>query len=262
MAVEKNGQEPRPGFTGIFIPVEILEMEELTILEVMLLSWIKQLYCPEHGGCYASNEYLSKKLRGVQPNTIAKSLTKLRSLGLIEDVSFDGRKRVIRALIERHVDKAQSKSALDRNPIGVGQKSNPACDKNPCPSYIERKEEIRGGEKREKPTPQKNEASEKILRGKHVLLSEEEYVGLCERFEKTLVDEYIERVDDYCSSKDEKYKDYAATIRNWIKKDSSKTSNFKASRTQNETTQQRIKREQSEEYKKSVPGYNNIKRFE
>jgi hypothetical protein len=50
---------------------------------------------------------------------------------LIEDVSFDGRKRVIRSLINRYVDKAQSKAGLDKNPSRVGQKSNPGLDENP-----------------------------------------------------------------------------------------------------------------------------------
>ena len=133
-------EAPQPRFTGIFIPAEVLEMEELTLFEMLLLSWVDALYCPKHGGCYASNQYLGKKIRNAQENSVAKALTKLRGLGLIEDVSFDGRNRVIRATINRHIDKVQSKSGLDKNPIGVGQISNPEMDKNPSPSYIENKE--------------------------------------------------------------------------------------------------------------------------
>ncbi len=121
---------PSPRFTGIFLPVEILELENLTFFEMILLSWIDALYCPKHGGCYASNEYLGKRLRS-QENTVAKSLGNLRKAGLIEDVSFDGRTRVIRSLINQYVDQAQSKAALDKNPIAIGKKSNPEMEKNP-----------------------------------------------------------------------------------------------------------------------------------
>ena len=116
-------------FTGIFIPVEILNLQELSLLEKMLLSYIDALYCPDHGGCYASNKGLAKIL-DVKTDTIVKALTHLRKLKLIEDVSFNGTVRVIRALIHRFVDKKQSKKkpksqreGYDKNPRGVGQKS-------------------------------------------------------------------------------------------------------------------------------------------
>jgi hypothetical protein len=122
---------PNPRFTGIFIPKEILEMSNLSLFEMMLLSWIDALYCPDHCGCYASNDFLGKNINDTKENTVAKAITKLRKLGLIEDVSFDGRIRVIRALINRFVDKKQSKAALDKNPKRVGEKSNPRLEKNP-----------------------------------------------------------------------------------------------------------------------------------
>ncbi len=125
--------EPTPRFTGIFLPVEILEMEELSIFEVMLLSYIGALYSKKEGGCFASNEYLAKRLRGVKPTTIVKSLTHLRKLGLIEDISFDGRRRVIRSLVEKYVHESQSNAGLDLNPMQDGEEgqSYAACDKNP-----------------------------------------------------------------------------------------------------------------------------------
>ena len=103
---------PVPRFTGIFIPVEILDHEDLTLLEKIMLSWIDALFDPEKGGCCA---YLSKRLQAKE-NTVCKSIAKLRRLGLIDDVSFDGRQRVIRATIGRHIDKCQSQSAWDSHP--------------------------------------------------------------------------------------------------------------------------------------------------
>lgn len=156
---------PTPRFTGIFIPVEILEHPDLTMLEQLLLSWIDALYSKEHGGCFAKNDYFAERLK-VKENTIVKALTSLRQKNLIEDVSFDGRRRVIRAKIGEHVEKTQSKSGLDLNPKqdgikipgSMGFKSYAGCDLNPrqggilipgrmgfksSPSYIESKEEIK-----------------------------------------------------------------------------------------------------------------------
>ncbi len=126
---------PTPRFTGLFIPVEVLNHPELTLLEQMLLSWIDALYSEAKKGCYASNDYFATKLK-VKENTIAKALTSLRQKNLIEDVSFDGRHRVIRAKIGAYVEKCQSNPGLDLNPTPIGFKSNAALDENPKPTYI------------------------------------------------------------------------------------------------------------------------------
>ena len=143
-------KNPIPRFTGLFIPSEILEIQELTLFEVHLLSWIDALYCRDHGGCFASNEYLATKMRGAKENTVSKALTRLRSLGLIEDISFNGRQRVIRACIGKSIEKSQSKAALDLNPTqslmkiqgSIGQKSKRGYP-SPYISYskVENKEE-------------------------------------------------------------------------------------------------------------------------
>ncbi len=128
---------PKPRFTGIFIPVEILELKTLSFFAMLLLSWIDALYSEDHGGCFASNDYLAQKLN-VEANTVAKELTNFRKMGLIEDVSFDGRTRVIKAKINDYVNKRQSKSAmdqskseLDKSPSSIGEKSIPPLDKSP-----------------------------------------------------------------------------------------------------------------------------------
>jgi len=138
---------PNPRFTGIFIPVEILEIEELSPLEQFLISWIDALYCENHGGCFASNDYLAEKLR-VKENTISKALTNLRKIGLLEDVSFDGRHRVIRAKIGEFVEKSQSKAALDLNPRQSRTKIQPRVGEKSISSYIDSKVES----KEEKPS--------------------------------------------------------------------------------------------------------------
>ena len=52
----------------------------------------------------------------------------------------------------------------------------------------------------------------------HVLLSDDDIRILQERF-PDLYKEYIEEVDGYCESTGKKYKNYRATIQNWIRRD-------------------------------------------
>ena len=104
--------KPKTRFTGIFIPVEILEIKGLSNNEKILLSYIDALYCKDAGGCFASNQYLSEKL-DVTADCISKCITLLKRMGLIEQVSFDGRRRIIRAKIGEFVSESQ------KNPRGL-----------------------------------------------------------------------------------------------------------------------------------------------
>ena len=126
---------PRARFTGIFIPVEILRLKDIITAERMLLSIVDAYYDESKGGCWASNKHLGDMI-DMKPNTVAKSLTKLRKLGYIEDVEFDGQTRIIRAKIGAILEKSQSKG-------GVGLKSKGGLDYNPSPSYIYIKEDIK-----------------------------------------------------------------------------------------------------------------------
>jgi len=75
--------------TGLWIPSEIWENKNLTIQEKLLLAVVHALYNKNYGGCFASNAFLAKEL-DAHVNSIANSLSKLRKMGFIEDVSFYG----------------------------------------------------------------------------------------------------------------------------------------------------------------------------
>lgn len=216
---------PTPRFTGIFIPAEILEMQELSLFEMLLLSWIDALYCPEHGGCYASNHYLGQKIKGAQENTVAKAICNLRKLGLIEDVSFDGRKRVIRALISKHVNKHQSKTGLDENPTRVGPPSNAKLDENPSNTPLHiitySKIESKGREhpkkssfsriKKQEPKPK----PEMIKIGEYVEVSKAFHDAMIEKHGKAKMETLWRDMNDWIPNK-HKYKDYEAATRKWL----------------------------------------------
>lgn len=52
----------------------------------------------------------------------------------------------------------------------------------------------------------------------HVLLSDRDIEILKERY-PNLFEQYIEEVDGYCESTGKKYKNYRATVQNWIRRD-------------------------------------------
>ena len=85
-------EEKNRDFKGVWIPKEIYLLEGLSWTEKILLVEIDSL--DNSGGCYASNEYFAKFL-GKSSNQISVSIAKLKKLGLIVDLSFDGRKRYI-----------------------------------------------------------------------------------------------------------------------------------------------------------------------
>jgi|GEM_PF-2983073 len=227
--------EPKMRFTGIFLPAEILQMEELTPTDQILLAWIDALYCEERGGCFASNEYLASKLK-LKINTLKILISKLVKLGLVERVSFDGRTRVIRSCISfreswlrkptrKEEDKSTSEVDLNQ-PQGL-KRINPSGSSKSTPLiYIdkrENKEDIYSAnapEKYKSSTTKKKEKPPKITKvkhGSHVELSEDEYKTLCDKYTKDVTDDLIDRVNDYCESKGESYKSYAAAIRTFYK---------------------------------------------
>ncbi len=58
-----------------------------------------------------------------------------------------------------------------------------------------------------------------VKHGEHVKLVPEVYEKLCFQYGKSEVDSKIVDINDYCSSTGKRYKDYAATIRQWFKRD-------------------------------------------
>lgn len=83
-------------FKGIWIPREIWLNKTLSIHAKLLWAEISSLHDRESGGCYASNEYLCEFM-GLKISRLKEIMKELRDLGLLTEVSFNGRHRVIRA---------------------------------------------------------------------------------------------------------------------------------------------------------------------
>jgi len=64
-----------------------------------------------------------------------------------------------------------------------------------------------------------NKPDNKQKYGSHVRLCEKQHKSLKEMLGEDQLSSYIDKVNDYCASKGKKYKDYAATIRNFWRRD-------------------------------------------
>ena len=87
------------GFKGVWLPREIWLDDRLTALEKVIFAEIDSL--DNGNGCTASNESLAK-LCGCTERKITQAISKLKKLGLIEQVSFDGRERILKSNSEQY----------------------------------------------------------------------------------------------------------------------------------------------------------------
>ena len=92
--LSRNDDLPR-NFKGLWIPRELWLDERLTSTDKFILSEIDSLDRGEDH-CYASDEHFIKMFK-IGKSTLHASLAKLRFLGLIENVSPNGRSRVIKS---------------------------------------------------------------------------------------------------------------------------------------------------------------------
>ena len=308
LSQEKKEKNPQQLFPGFWIPIEIWKIEGITTLEAMLLSMIDYLHCKQAGGCFASNAFLAEKLK-VKENTIKKALVKLRHMDLVENLSFEGRRRIMRAKIHEYlavkvdlnpslrliktrpskkvdknppnipkVDKNppfksetlpaqqlnQSIPKVDKNPPNIPKvdknppfkseslptqqlnQSIPKVDKNPPNRWIKihpstknntyyKKEDNKKDLSKERskksepkappsPPPKKTKSSPSKKINQVIRLKSGEYEELCEKFGEKKVKTSIEEMTDYCLAHNKRYKDYAAALRCWMRRDQQKNS--------------------------------------
>lgn len=108
-------ENPQRAFKGVWIPKEIWDDERLTWMEKCLLAEINVL---DNGdGCTASNRYLAEKFNS-SPASMANIITKLRGLGLIKTMKFNGRIRTMQV-------KAASTARLRQKTPGDEASINP-----------------------------------------------------------------------------------------------------------------------------------------
>lgn len=88
-------------FKGIWIPKEIYLCKDLSWLDKSLLFEIDSL--SKLKGCFASNEYFSNFFK-VSKHCISVGIRKLKRLGFVKQIYFDGRRRILKANIQRRLN--------------------------------------------------------------------------------------------------------------------------------------------------------------
>ena len=100
-------------FKGVWIPKEIWLCEDLSAIDKIIYAEIDSLDNENH--CTASNIYLAK-FCDVSVPTVTRSIQKLIDKGYIEQVSFDGRTRVIKVIKQTNQnDESPSSKRLTNN---------------------------------------------------------------------------------------------------------------------------------------------------
>lgn len=95
MAKELDPDNPQKEYTGVWIPKEVMECDELSAIDKLVYG---EVACFDE--CYASNEWLAKRI-GRSVTTASKCISKLIELGFVEPCGFNGRFRLVRVVKKR-----------------------------------------------------------------------------------------------------------------------------------------------------------------
>ena len=106
-------ENPKREFKGIWIPREVWLNRELSYFEKILLAEIDSLDGDNH--CYASNAYFCEFFN-CKERVIREAISRLKKLGYVKQVSFDGRTRFLttKTIQEKFKGSAPPKSKLHR----------------------------------------------------------------------------------------------------------------------------------------------------
>jgi hypothetical protein len=216
-------------FKGIWIPKEVWLDQRLDFLEKCLFSELHSLDGKNH--CFASNNYLCK-LFLVNLRTLQRAFRKLKELNLIEYLETDGRHRII---------KTNMKSIYD-NFVTPDMTAETTYDKFDTPD-VPNLSPLSPRESIDKENKDENKDNTPLIRpllkeeppkeamvdiGRFVKLTQKELDALNLQFGSPIVEDVCNRINDYLASSAKKpYADYAATIRNWIRRQQDENKPFK-----------------------------------
>lgn len=87
-----DANNPIKEYTGVWIPAEVMESEELEPLDKLVYG---EIACFRE--CYASNAWLAKRIKRSEA-TASRSVRRLIELGFVENCGFNGRFRIVRVV--------------------------------------------------------------------------------------------------------------------------------------------------------------------
>lgn len=129
-------------FQGIWIPKEIWLNQSISMQAKCLWAEIHSLYSEEQDGCFASNDYLCEFM-GLKLRRLQELLRELKDAGLLVQSSFNGRQRILKALVPAHEYKSECTADVQNNAPQGCRKVHPSRAGSCTPTYIENKEETK-----------------------------------------------------------------------------------------------------------------------
>ena len=99
-------KENKRNFLGVWLPRDVYLNKKLSWTEKILYVEIQSL--DNEQGCFASNEYFAEFL-DVSTTTISISISKLKKLGYVKCISFDGRRRILKSAFKNLENQALRK---------------------------------------------------------------------------------------------------------------------------------------------------------
>ena len=185
-------------FRGVWIPRDIWLNKELSITEKCFLAEIDSLGGSEEG-CFASNQYFAEFFN-LSKERARKIIGELNKKGYLEitltykESSKEVDQRIIKLIGYGH-----------KQPYGQNQPGGTVKNDH----YITKSDNII---KKEKPVRHKYGTY------KHVLLSDKDMEKLVSTYGKEVIDEYIDRMDNWIELHGKTYKNYYLALINWLKK--------------------------------------------
>lgn len=200
MSIPADDRQISRDFKGIWIPREIWLNKDLNHLEKCLWAEIDSLD-REVEGCTASNKYFCSFF-GVKERTLQDSLSRLKKLGLIKQVAFDGRTRTLRSSLKTTYEKFSTPEVRKSAPLQCG---------NPHPSslYIENKEE-------NKEISSASDETDATELQKSVSKKKEKFISVAEGV--SLTQKQIEGLRTKCSGDESFYQAVLKKYSDWKKK--------------------------------------------
>ena len=119
-----NPDAPVKQYTGVWIPADVMESEELSPIEKILYGEIAGFR-----ECYASNAWLAKKI-GRTERTVKRLIAHLLELGFIEKCGFNGRFRLIRVCQNYHVSRVKNDTPAVSKMTPINKSKEKSIDDN------------------------------------------------------------------------------------------------------------------------------------
>lgn len=183
------------------IPANVRYDKDLSPNAKLLYGEITAL-CHDKGYCWATNQYFAD-LYGVSTKSISRWVSQLvdKKYLHLKLIYKDGTKEIQQRRLYLF-------PPMDNNDQGYGQN---------CPMGIDKNVQENNTVNNNKNNNTIKEPRHKYGQYKNVLLSDKDLAKLHEDYGKPIIDEYIQRMDEWIELNGKRYKNYNLALRKWLK---------------------------------------------